>query len=153
MANISQGVKDFLFNALDTLFTNGVGYAYSGQKPASGGNAPPTGTYLGIVTRNGDPFTPGSPTNGLNFDLDSASGELRKPVADVWRLTCTTSGTIGYIRFCGNAADAGTQSTTLPRFDATYGTNNSTAEVKGASAVVEAGQKYSIDSLSLYWLE
>ena len=109
MPNISPGVRTSMFDAARANFINCVGLAYTNAKPASGA-APATGTFLGMVTLNGGAFTYGQPTNGLNFEV--VNGQLRKPPGDIWRLTPTTAGRIGYIRFCANAGNPAIQSDT-----------------------------------------
>ncbi len=148
MPNISPGTRAVMFNAVKSNYTNMVGYAYSGTKPATGAD-PATGTYLGAVTLNGGAFTPGNAANGLNFEV--VNGELRKPPADVWRLVPTAAGRIGYIRFCANAGTPSTQSDTEHRLDYTYGTNGSTAELRGATADVEVGVPLTVDTLVNRW--
>ena len=104
----------FLTN-LKTAYADGILKAYSGSQPSSP-DAAVTGTFLGNVTLAGAAFTPGAPTGGLEWAAPILN-VIDKASAEEWKFTCATAGTVGYLRFVGNAADAGTLSTTLRRMD------------------------------------
>lgn len=101
------------------LFTNAVISIYTGAQPVNA-DAAATGTYLGDVTVGGLAFTPGSPTNGLNFD-DAVGKSISKAAAETWIFKGIAAGTMGWFRLKGNAADNGLSSTTLPRIDGSCG--------------------------------
>lgn len=149
---ISTGLRNYV---LDTgswkgAFANCVGAAYSGPQPDSA-DAAETGTLLGYITLNGGAFTPGSATNGLNFDAAAAAGVLNKPTSAVWQLTglaaAGSSGTnIGYIRLYDNTRTTGA-STTAKRLDLSVSTSG--ANVNLGSTLIKTGQTLTIDSLPL----
>lgn len=113
----STGLRDDILGTSDlkTTMTDGVIRIYTGVQPASADNAP-TGTQLGLVTVDAGAFTPGSPTNGLEFGTPSG-GVIAKAVAETWKMVATAAGTAGWFRFVGNAVDNDSESTTLPRID------------------------------------
>ena len=94
--------------------STGVIEIYTGAQPATA-DGPVGGTLLGTVTLNGDPFTPGSATNGLTF-ATAADGAVAKS-ATTWRFNGLATGSAGWFRFKGNAVDAGGSSTTAVRLD------------------------------------
>ena len=104
----------FLTN-MKTAYADGILKAYSGSQPSSP-DAAVTGTFLGNVTLAGATFTPGSPTGGLEWAAPVLN-VMDKAAAEEWKFTCSTPGTIGYLRFVCNATDAGGVSTTLRRMD------------------------------------
>lgn len=112
-------------NGLAGCLKDGVIDIYTGGQPASA-DAAATGTWLGRVTQNHAAWTAGSATNGLEFDAPVGT-VLSKAAAEVWSVVAAASGTAGWFRFRGNAADANTSgvdslSTTLPRLDGAIGT-------------------------------
>jgi hypothetical protein len=114
---LSTGLRNGMLNS--TGFTealnDGVIYIYSGPQPTNA-DAAVSGTLLGTVTVNNGAWAAGSPTNGLGFDAP-ALGVISKAAAEVWRMLGVASGTAGWFRMVGNAADAGGSSTSLPRLD------------------------------------
>lgn len=92
---------------------------YSGAQPTTADDAA-TGTLLGHVTLDGGTFGEGVTTYGLVWDTP-ANGSISKPSAANWKFTGLATGTIGWFRIRGNAADNGLSSTTLPRVDGTAG--------------------------------
>ena len=121
-----------------TQLADGVIHFYSGAQPASPDNAV-TATLISTVTVAGGAFTPGSPTNGLEFGT-VANAALDKAAAEEWKFTCVNAGTIGWGRFVGNAVDAGAQSAVLPRIDFSVGiTSGDMRMSKVTYAVGETG--------------
>lgn len=93
--------------AVRLALANGALYLYSGSQPAEA-NLAPTGTLIGIATRNAGAWTPGTATNGINFDAAVVSGDdviLNKAAAETWQFAAVAAGTIGWARFVGNPVD------------------------------------------------
>lgn len=128
--------------SVKTIFSNGVIAVYTGAQPATA-DAAATGTLLGYITLNGDPFTPGSPANGLNFAAAAAGGVLSKAAAENWRLKGSAAGTAGWGRLMGNALDDGSASTTLPRIDFSIGTSG--ADMNLSNTTIAVGSITTID--------
>jgi hypothetical protein len=134
----STGLRNGMLNAtgFTEAFDNGVMYIYSGSQPTSPDDAV-QGTLLGIVTVDGGAFTPGSPTNGLGFDAP-ASGVLSKAAAESWEFDGITTGTAGWFRLMGNAADSLGASTTLPRMDGSIATYGADLNISNVSITASA---------------
>lgn len=113
-----QGV-DTGANGFRGIYKGCVIDLYSGTQPSTADSAV-TGTFLGRITLGGGAFTDGSQTNGLVWDAP-ANGTISKPTAANWQGSGVAAGTIGWFRCRGNAADDGSASTTLPRFDGSVG--------------------------------
>ena len=107
-------------NGLAEIMTDGVIYIQSGAQPGSADNAM-TGSTLLIISVNGGTFTPGSPTNALEFDAPVA-GVLPKAAAEVWQGVGIAAGVATWFRHMANAVDGFGSSTTLPRIDGSAGT-------------------------------
>jgi len=120
---------------------NGVLKIYTGVQPSSADNAA-AGTLLLNITVDGLPFNAGSPTNGLNFDA-AISATVSKAASENWLGSGIADGTAGWARFCGNNADPGTQSDSLPRIDLSVARTggdlnlSNTAIVTGAPTTVD----------------
>ena len=114
-------------------FANGVMHIYSGPQPLTG-DAAPSGTLLGIVTKDGAAFTAGSPTNGLTF-ASPVDGTITKS-ADNWKFTGLAAGTAGWFRLMGNALDSLGASTTAVRMDGSVGTNGADLNLSNLSVAV-----------------
>lgn len=123
---------------------NGVIEIYTGAQPASADN-PVTGTLLGVVTANGGAFTPGSPTNGLTF-APAANGAVSKS-ATPWQFTGLATGTAGWFRFKGNAADAGGSSTTAVRMDGSIAVSGGDMTIGNINITV--GSPNTVDQFTL----
>jgi hypothetical protein len=118
---ISTGVSKYLLDtgSLKTAFQNCHIHFYSGAQPTTADD-PPNGVYLGEASLNGDPFTEGSATNGLNFG--TATGRtIAKAVSETWRIKYSAAGTVQSFRIKANAVDNNSSSTTLLRIDGTCG--------------------------------
>lgn len=107
-------------NGLGEIFKDGVIYIQSGAQPASA-DAALTGTTLLIITVDGGAFTPGSPTNGLEFDPPTA-GVMPKAAAENWQGVGIAAGVATWFRHMANGVDSFGSSTTLPRIDGPAGT-------------------------------
>lgn len=121
---------------------NGVIDLYTGPQPVDA-NSPATGTLLATVSTNGAAFTPGNSTGGLNFAA-AANGMVTKN--GTWAFSAVASGTVGWFRFRGNAADNGLISTTLPRMDGSVATSGADMNLSNMSLVV--GPLNTIDNFS-----
>lgn len=109
------------------LFLNGSIEMRSGAQPASA-DLPPTGTLLARITRDGDAWTPGSATGGLQFIRDGRT--VQKNPAHLWMIVGEGTGTVGWFRLVGNALDDGSFSTTLPRIDGAVGLSGAVGDVQ-----------------------
>jgi hypothetical protein len=142
MANYSTGSYVAGLNALKAALANGVIEIRTGAAPANADNAV-TGTLLGTVTLASGAFTPGTATNGINFDT-TTTRVLSKAAAEIWSFNAIATGTAGWARFKGNGVDAGGASTTLPRLDLTIGVSSgdmrlaTVAIVSGAPNIVQS---------------
>lgn len=145
----SAGLRNGVANvgSYISLLENCVIEIRSGSQPASADDAA-SGTLLGTVTLDGGAFTPGSPTNGLNFELSgTTAGQIQKPSGDTWRMTGLANGTAGHFRVKANAADAGGPSTTAIRMDGSIGTSG--ADLIFSTLTVATGAPISIDRFEL----
>jgi hypothetical protein len=121
----SVGLKNKLLgeNGVDSgadglrgIMKDGVIEIRTGSQPATASGAV-TGTLLAYITESGGTFTPGATGNGLEFGAPAA-GVVAKATGETWKTnSAIASGTAGWGRFRGNAADAGSVSATLPRID------------------------------------
>ena len=117
--NVSTGYVERALSgtgAFPSIFRYGVIEIRTGPQPATA-DAAATGTLIAKITRNGNAWTAGSPTNGLEF---AAGGRyVSKQPEHTWRLKGITTGTAGWFRLLGNAFDDNSASTTAPRIDGT----------------------------------
>ena len=119
----------------------GVCRVFTGTQPASADDAE-TGTLLVEFTAAAAAFTPGSNTNGLEFDTP-VGGVVSKKSSQEWSGVPVASGTAGYARFYDNSRTTGA-ATTARRFDMACGSG--TGEVRLSSTTVVLGKKITIDS-------
>jgi hypothetical protein len=135
---LSTGLRNGMLNAtgFTTAFNDGIIYIYSGPQPTDADQAT-QGTLLLRITQNNGAWSAGSATNGLGFDAP-ASGVISKAAAETWRGLGVTDGTAGWFRLCGNPADAGGSSTTLPRMDGTVAVSGGDMNVASISIVTNA---------------
>lgn len=143
---LSTGLRDGMLNAtgMKEAFTDGVLYIFSGPQPSSA-DAAATGTVLAIITESGGAFTPGSPTNGLEFDAP-VSGTVSKAAAETWVGDGVAADSAGWFRLMGNATDNLGSSTTLPRIDGSVGTSG--ADLNLGNISIEVGVPVTIDVFS-----
>lgn len=130
--------------ALDELFRNCVIEIYTGTQPATADLAE-TGTKLLRITISSGTFTPGSPTNGLNF-ATAASGVSAKESAEVWSGVGLADGTAGWFRVYDNSYTTGA-STTAIRMDGVCGVG--TGQLRMSSQTVALGATTTVDSGSI----
>jgi hypothetical protein len=95
----SKGLKD--------IFKNHVIRVYSGAAPATADEAE-SGTLLLKITKQNGAFTPGTPTNGLNFNAIVA-GVMSKN-SDIHSGEGLADGTAGYYRVYDNGEITGASS-------------------------------------------
>lgn len=138
------GIASAKGGALADILQNGVLRIYSGSQPTNADTAFGS-TLLCTITVASGAFTPGTETNGLNFQT-AASGEIEKTSA-VWSGVGLSDGTAGWFRFMGNATDASGASTTLPRIDGSVGTSG--ADLNMSSTSIVTSSTYTIDSFKL----
>ena len=146
MIKLSTGLRNALAGGpgFGPALTGGTINIYSGPQPLTADSAA-SGTLLGTVTKDGGPFTAGSPANGLTFSV-AALGVLAKS-GDNWKFTGLAAGTAGWFRFTGNPIDNGASSATLPRMDGTCGTAGS-GDCALSSISVVVGSPHTIDVFS-----
>jgi hypothetical protein len=101
-----------------TGFANGCIELYSGAQPASA-DLPMVGTLLGRVTKNGNTWVAGTPTNGLNFIV---ADRFVIKTADTWVLKGLAAGVAQSWRLLANPPDDGAASDTAFRIDGAVGT-------------------------------
>lgn len=125
---LSTGARNAMVDStgLRAALADGTMKIFSGSQPTTADNAE-QGTLLLQVTEDAGSFTPGSATNGLEFDA-AADGAIEKAAAEIWRGLAVAEGTAGWFRFQANALDAGGASTTLVRIDGTVGKSGSGAD-------------------------
>ncbi|RKZ95464.1 MAG: hypothetical protein DRQ40_03570 [Gammaproteobacteria bacterium] len=145
----SMGLRN---NMLDSIglresFANGVLKIYSGVQPSSS-NDPAPGVLLLEVSVDGLPFNPGVSTNGLNFDIP-VSAIVSKAVGENWQGSGIASGTAGWARLCGNMADPGSLSETLPRIDMSVAKTGADLNLSNTAIVVAAPTTVDIFSVTM----
>lgn len=121
--------------SFQVLFLDGVLEIYSGSQPASADDAE-VGTKLLRITVGSGAFTPGSPTNGLEFDpvLD---GVLSKASDEIWSGVGLVAGSAGWFRFYSNNYDSMNDGTAV-RFDGSVGTSNAQLNLSSVAIAVSA---------------
>jgi hypothetical protein len=135
---LSTGLRNGMLNStgFTEAFNDGIIYIYSGPQPSTA-DAAVQGTLLLKITVNNGAWAAGSPTNGLGFDAP-ANGVISKAAAEVWRGLGETDGTAGWFRLCGNPADAGSSSTTLPRMDGSVAMSGGDMNLSSVTIVTSA---------------
>lgn len=134
-------LSDYGFTA---MMNYGVIHIYSGEQPLSASNAP-IGTHLGIISTDGDVFTPGDVSAGLLLELAESGGLLN---ASTWVLKGVADGTAGWWRFKWNSVDDDSNSLYYPRMDGTVGDS-----LILASTNIQTSTNVEIDSFYLNYLE
>lgn len=143
---LSTAFSQGMLNYVRTAMPDGAILVYTGAQPASADDAP-TGTYLGMFTKNAGPWSPpSSVANGIDYS-PPAVGALKivKPAGDVWQCTAVASGRAGWYRYLpGNVADPGSADTTATYFrqDGRIGTTG--ADLNLSVIDFEAGATYTI---------
>lgn len=123
ITSVSKAFKD--------VFRNNVIRVYSGAAPANA-DAAETGVLLLKLTKSSGTVTPGTLTNGNNFDTIT-TGVLAKD-ANVWSGVGLADGTAGYYRLYDNGEITGSSSTSK-RCQGTCGTSG-TDFVMSSSTIV-----------------
>ena len=141
---LSTGDVNALANARRTAYANAVIAVYTGVQPANS-DAVESGTLLGHITVAGGAFTPGSPTNGLNWDA-AVGGICAKPSATEWAIIPVASGTPGYARVYANDMTTG-ESSTAVRFDIQCGVG--IGELRFSTSTLTSGVKSTVNSFNL----
>lgn len=132
--------------AIRTALANGVIGIYSGTQPATANDTEGAAVLLMRITLNGGAFTPGSATNGINFDAP-VDGVLSKAAAETWSGTGLADGTATWFRFYSNAMTTGA-STTAVRYDGAISTA-STAELQMTNTIVVTGVPGTVSTFTL----
>jgi len=132
----STGLRNNLVGPLGFAgsFDRGVIEVYTGPQPASANNAV-TGVLLGVITLASGAFVPGSPDNGLTFDVPS-NGAVTK--SGVWSFVGVAAGTAGWFRLKANAPDSGQSSTAAVRMDGSCATAGADLNISNISVAVGA---------------
>ena len=124
------------------IFANGVLRLFGGTRPTDADSDESGNTLLLEITLQAGSFTPGSPTNGLNFKDDAVAGTISKVDSETWEGLGLADGTATWYRFYANDMATGS-STTAVRFDGDVGTSAdlnmvNTGIVNGASTVISS---------------
>lgn len=118
--NVSTGFVSAIHgpSSFASLFLYGVVEIRTGNQPVSA-DAPPTGSVIARITRDGGVWTAGAPDNGLEFVV--ADRYVIKPPDHIWRLVGSGTGVAGWFRLLPNSADNGALSTEAVRIDGRCG--------------------------------
>ncbi|MHC1787887.1 hypothetical protein [Solidesulfovibrio sp.] len=145
----STGLRNALLDAgsFQDVLANGVMYLYSGAQPTDP-DAAATGSLLLKITVASGAFSHGTTTNGLNFGA-AVAGVLPKSTSEIWSGVCVAAGTIGWFRFCANAADSEpTDADTVRKsFDGSIASSG--AQLLMSSVTVAIGDTRTIDSFTV----
>jgi hypothetical protein len=129
------------------IFKDGVIEVYAGTRPVNA-DAAVSGTLLGTVTVNGGAFVAGQAANGLEWGT-AADRAIDKASAETWQFTAGASGTATWFRIKGNATDAGSSSTSLPRIDGTISAFGGDATLSDTNIV--SGNVYTLNRCKFTW--
>lgn len=140
--------------AAKSSYANCVIGIFDGVKPASA-EATEGANLLCLITKDSGDFTPGSATNGLNFDGPAdgaADGVIEKPSDETWSgIGLAAAGEDGKIatwfRVYDNSYTTGA-STATARWDGTI-TSTTKNEMKMSSRLVVEGVPVTIKSFKL----
>ena len=127
ITSVSKAFKD--------IFRNAVIRIYSGSVPADADADEGAGTLLLEISKDSVAITPGTSTNGLNFDAIVA-GVLSKN-ADVWSDVGIATGTAAWWRMYDNGRIIGASSV-AKRCDGLVGTSGVTLILSSTSIVLGA---------------
>jgi hypothetical protein len=117
------------------VFRNGVIRVYSGSVPADADAAEGAGVLLLEISKDSVAVTPGTATNGLNFDA-IVDGVLSKN-ADTWSDAGIATGTAAWWRMYDNGVITGA-STTAKRCDGLVSTTSVAMILSSTSIVASA---------------
>ncbi len=127
ITSVSKAFKD--------VFRNAVIRIYSGTVPANADADEGAGTLLLEISKDSVAITPGTSTNGLNFDA-IVDGLLSKN-ADTWSDVGIDTGTAAWWRMYDNGRITGASST-AKRCDGLVGTSGVTLILSSTSIVLAA---------------
>jgi len=130
--------------SLEELFKDAVLEIYSGSQPADADSGE-TGTKLVRITLNSGAFTPGSPTNGLEFEAPM-NGVIGKKSGDVWSGVGLADGTAGWFRLYDNKYHTGDNKAAV-RLDGACGVGS--GQLKLSSLTIKEGVTITIDSFDI----
>lgn len=130
--------------SVSDLFRNAVIDIYSGSQPASA-DAAETGTKLARITLASGVFSPGSPINGVNFDVSTA-GVLAKDADEVWSGLGLADGTAGWFRLYANAGTTGASDSAI-RLDGSIATSG--GQFNMSNTAIVTGGTTTVDSVAL----
>jgi len=118
-----------------TTFRYSVLAVFSSPMPSSADVAE-TGTLLLKFTLNAGAHTPGTSTNGLEFEFNSA-GQIKIKSGQTWQASGITDGTAYYARLYDNAYITGDDSSNLvsPRIQGRVGTSGQDFDITSTSIV------------------
>ena len=134
--------------SLRDIYKRGVLRIYTGTQPTTADLAA-TGTLLLTITLASGAFTGGAVTNGLEFGAAS-SGSISKASTQTWSGLAAATGTAGWFRLYGNAADEASTpaiSTTLPRLDGSIAISG--AQLNMSSTTITSGATTTIDTFTV----
>lgn len=117
----------------------------SGPMPTDANDAQ-TGTLLVRITKASGAWVAGTATNGLVYDVSGATAGIHS--GDTWSGVAVASGTAGYARAKGNAADNLASSTTLVRCDLTVSAGGG-AECNLSHLDITSGETVSVNSCAI----
>lgn len=126
------------------VFANAVIVIRTGTQPVNA-DAAETGDVLGLITVNGDSFTGGVATNGLNWGA-AVAGVCSKPSATEWAIIPVASGTAGWARLYANDMTTGL-STSAVRIDIACGVG--AGELRFSSTKLVATVKSVVNTLNI----
>lgn len=142
---ISVASKTLLLAQWITTYTNGVMYIFDGTQPTDAEEDESGYTTLAIITESGGAFTPGSASNGLNFE--ASAGKLAIASGEDWEGTGLAAGLAGWFRFYDNDRDQGADGgDAYYRFDGRISTSG--AELNLNSRTIAVGSPIVISSFS-----
>jgi hypothetical protein len=134
--------------SLRDIFKRGVLRIYTGTQPTTADLAA-TGTLLLTITSASGAFVGGAVANGLEFGV-AASGAVSKLSTQTWSGVAVATGTAGWFRLYGNAADEASTpaiSTTLPRLDGAIATSG--GQLNLSSTTITTGATTTIDTFTV----
>jgi len=104
---VSSGLKNQLLisSSVREALEYGVIDVYSGAQPVTAETSP-TGTFLGRITANGDPWVEGAEDAGLLLAGVPSANMLIAYPTQTWTLRVVASGIAGWFRFRSNASSA-----------------------------------------------
>lgn len=146
----STGHVNMLAEAARTAYANCVIGVFNGVQPTTSNDSEGSAELLGLVTLNAGVFTPGQPTNGLNFSA-AVDGVLSKAPGEIWKLVgLPAAGSSGknatWFRVYTNAYVTGASSSAL-RWDGSISTASS-AELRMTNPVIVEGVETTISSFT-----